>query len=158
VSKPGDADHELSRRLSSEQSSLKSADGPTLTLRAEELAVTKEAVETDRLRVSKHTHTRIVAVDEDLLRNTAEIETVPIGRQISEMPSLRHEGETIIIPIVEEVIHVERRLVLKEEIRITQRKITEKFHDDVTLRYQEAVVTRQSGSEVVDNTSAKQSK
>jgi stress response protein YsnF len=75
------------------------------------------------------------------------------------MPSVRHEGETIIVPIVEEVIHTERRLMLKEEVRITRRKITEQLHDRVTLRYQEAVVTRvQSANELVDNASTKETK
>jgi stress response protein YsnF len=73
------------------------------------------------------------------------------------MPSVRHEGETIIVPIVEEILHTERRLIL--EVRITRRKTTEQFHDRVTLRYQEAVVTRvQSASEAVDNASTKESK
>jgi uncharacterized protein (TIGR02271 family) len=121
-------------------------------LLAEELTVEKEAVETGRVRVSKHTHTREVAIDENLLKESAEIETIPIGRQIFEMPVVRHEGETTIIPIVEEVLHTERRLVLKEEVRITRKKTTDQFHDRVTLRYQEVVVTRvQSTSEAVDN-------
>ena len=111
------------------------------------------------MRVGKQTHTREVAVDEDLVKESAEIETIPIGRQIFEMPSVRHEGETIIVPIVEEVIHTERRLMLKEEVRITRKKTTEQFHDRVTLRYQEAVVTRvQSTSEMADDASTKESK
>jgi uncharacterized protein (TIGR02271 family) len=156
VSEPNDGGRELSF---SEHSSTNSTDDPTLTLVAEELTVGKEAVETDRVRVSKQTHTREVAVDESLLRERAEIETIPIGRQISEMPSVRYEGETIVVPIVEEILHTERRLILKEEVRITRRKTTEQFHDRVTLRYQEAVVTRvQSASEAVDNASTKESK
>jgi stress response protein YsnF len=100
-----------------------------------------------------------VAVDESLLKESAEIETIPIGRRIFEMPSIRHEGETIVVPIVEEILHTERRLILKEEVRITRLKTTEQFHDSVTLRYQEAVVTRvQSASEAVDNASTKESK
>jgi uncharacterized protein (TIGR02271 family) len=112
------------------------------------------------VRVSKQTHTREVAVDESLLRESAEIETIPIGRQIFEMPSVRQEGETIVVPIVEEILHTERRLILKEEVRITKRKATEQFHDRVTLRYQEAVVTRmqKNASEAVDNPSTKESK
>jgi uncharacterized protein (TIGR02271 family) len=135
------------------------SDDPKLTLAAEELTVTKEAVETGRVHVSKQTHTREVAVDEDLVKESADIETIPIGRQIFEMPSVRHEGETVIVPIVEEVLHTERRLILKEEVRITRRKTTEKFHDRVMLRYQEAVVTRvPSTSEAVDDASSEESK
>lgn len=156
MSDPNDGERELSF---SELSSANSTDDAKLTLLAEELTVGKEAVETGRVRVSKQTHTREVAVDEALLRESAEIETIPIGRQIFEMPSVRHEGETIIVPIVEEILHTERRLILKEEVRITRRKTTEQFHDRVTLRYQEAVVTRvQSASEAVDNASTKESK
>jgi uncharacterized protein (TIGR02271 family) len=159
VSDPNDEGRELSLSARSESLSASSTEDPKLTLLAEEFAVGKEAVETGRVRVSKQTHTREVAVDEDLLKESAEIETIPIGRQIYEMPSVRHEGETIVVPIVEEILHTERRLILKEEVRITRQKTTEQFHDVVTLRYQEAVVTRvQSASEAVDNTSAKESK
>jgi uncharacterized protein (TIGR02271 family) len=159
VSEPNDAGRELSLSARSERLPANSTEDPKLTLLAEELTVGKEAVETGRVRVSKQTHTREVAVDEDLLRESAEVETIPIGRQISEMPSIRHEGETIVVPIVEEILHTERRLILKEEVRITKRKTTEQFHDRVTLRYQEAVVTRvPSTSEAVDNASTKESK
>jgi uncharacterized protein (TIGR02271 family) len=156
VSEPNDGGRE---RSFSEHSSANSTDDLKLTLLAEELAVDKQTVETGRVHVSKHTHTREVAIDEDLLTESAEIETVPIGRQIFEMPMVRHEGETTIVPIVEEVLYTERRLFLKEEVRITRKKTTEQFHDRVTLRHQEAVVTRvQSASEAVDSASTKDSK
>ena len=123
-----------------------SVDDVKLTLAAEELVVEKGAIETGRLRVTKQTHTREAVVDETLLSERAEIETIPIGRQVLEMPLIRQEGETTIIPIVEEVLHTERRLILKEEIRITRRRTTEEFHDRVTLRYQEAVISRVQGA------------
>jgi uncharacterized protein (TIGR02271 family) len=156
VSDPNDGGRE---RSFSEHSSANSTDDLKFTLLAEQLAVDKQTVETGRVRVSKHTHTREVAIDEELLTESAEIETIPIGRQIFEMPMVRHEGETTIVPIVEEVLHTERRLFLKEEVRITRKKTTDQFHDRVTLRYQEAVVTRvQSTSEAVDNQSTNERK
>jgi uncharacterized protein (TIGR02271 family) len=156
VRDPNDGGRE---RSFSEHSSDDSSDNLKLTLLAEELTVGKEALETGRVRISKHTHTREVAIDEDLLKESAEIETIPIGRQLFEMPMVRQEGETTIIPIVEEVLHTERRLFLKEEVRITRKKTTDQFHDRVTLRYQEAVVTRvQSTSEALDNPSTNEPK
>jgi stress response protein YsnF len=107
------------------------------------------------LRVSKQTHTREAFVDETLVSEQAEVETIPVGRQVFEMPTVRQEGETTIIPIVEEVLHTERRLMLKEEVRITRRRKTEQFQGRVPLRYQEAVITRvQSATEPVDPASA----
>ena len=122
-----------------------SADDAKLTLLAEELSVGKETVETGRLRVSKETRTRDANIDATLFHEHAEVERLPIGRQIFEMPSIRQEGETTIIPVVEEVVHIERRLVLKEEVRITRRRTSERFQDRVTLRYQEAIIFRVQG-------------
>ena len=159
MDEPTDGGRERSLSARSELLSVNPTEDPKLSLFAEELTVGKESAETGRVRVSKQTLTREVAVDEDLLKESAEVEIIPIGRQIFETPAVRHEGETLVLPIVEEVIHIERRLILKEEIRITRRKTTEQFHDRVTLRYQEAVVTRvQSASEAVDNASTKESR
>jgi uncharacterized protein (TIGR02271 family) len=157
VGEPNDGGRKLSPAAESKQSSTDSTDDPKLTLLAEEIEVQKEAVETGRLRVSKQTRTREALVDEILVSEQAEVETIPIGRQIFEMPSVRQEGETTIIPIVEEVLHTERRLMLKEEVKITRRRKTEQFHDSVPLRYQEAVITRvQSATEPADPASAKE--
>ena len=44
--------------------------------------------------------------------------------------------------IVEEVLVVERRLLLKEEVHVRRVRSTERHQESVTLRHQEAVVTR----------------
>jgi hypothetical protein len=44
------------------------------------------------------------AVDADLMREDAVIETVPRGHRVFVMPVTRVEGDTTIIPIVEEVL------------------------------------------------------
>ena len=125
-----------------------------LALFAEELSVGKEAVETGRLHVSKQTRTREANVDEELTHEDATVETVPKGHRIFAMPVTRVEGDTTIIPVVEEVLYTEKRLILKEEICVTRRRTTEQFHDTVTLRHQEAVVTRvQSATEKADTVS-----
>jgi len=113
-----------------------------LRLLAEELSVTKETLEAGRVRISTTTHEREALIDEDLARERVEIETVPIGRRIDAVPEMRQERDTTIIPIVEEVLVVERRLMLKEEIRIKRVRTTERHQEKVMLRHQEAVVTR----------------
>jgi len=120
-------------------------DGATLQLASEELSVSKETIETGRVRVATRTREREALIDEDLARETVEIETVPIGLRIDAMPMARQEGDTTIIPIVEEILVVERRLFLKEEVRIRRVRTTERHKETVMLRYQEAVVTRHPG-------------
>ena len=114
----------------------------TLRLAAEELSVAKEKVETGRVRISTRTHEREALVDENLARERIEIETVPVGLRIDAVPEVRQEGDTTIIPVVEEVLVVERQLMLKEEIRIKRVRTTERHQEKVMLRHQEAVVTR----------------
>jgi uncharacterized protein (TIGR02271 family) len=117
-------------------------DDATLRLLAEELTVAKEKVETGRVRISTRTHEREAVVDENLARERIEIETVPVGMRIDAVPEMRQEGNTTIVPVVEEVLVVERRLMLKEEIRIKRVRTTERHQEKVMLRHQEAVVTR----------------
>ena len=113
-----------------------------LPLLAEELAVSKQVVETGRVRVARVTRRREQLINELLARETAEIERTPIGRQVDAMPAVREEGDSIVVPIVEEVLVVERRLFLKEEVRIRRVRSTERHQETVTLRHHEAVVTR----------------
>jgi len=113
-----------------------------LPLLAEEIAVSKQVVETGRVQVARVTHEREQLIDELLAHETVEIERTPIGRQVDVMPVVREEGDAIVVPIVEEVLVVERRLFLKEEVRIRRVRSTERHQETVTLRHHEAVVTR----------------
>ena len=111
-------------------------------LLAEEVSVGKRVVETGRVQVTRVTHEREQLIDELLAHETVEIDRTPIGRQIDAMPAVRDDGDTIVIPIVEEVLVIERRLLLKEEVRVRRVRSTERHQESVTLRYHEAVVTR----------------
>jgi uncharacterized protein (TIGR02271 family) len=116
-----------------------------LQLFAEELSVAKETVETGRVRISTHTLEREALVDEDLAHEQVEIETIPVNLQIDAVPEVHQEGDTTIVPVVEEKLVVKRRLMLKEEVRIRRVRSTERHQETVKLRYQDAVVTRQNG-------------
>jgi uncharacterized protein (TIGR02271 family) len=108
----------------------------------ESLSVAKRVVDTARVRVSRVTHNYQQQVDELLQHEKVEVERIPIDRPIEAMPSVRQEGDITIIPVVEEVVKIERSLVLKEEVHIRRLKTTERFQETVTLRRQEAVISR----------------
>jgi uncharacterized protein (TIGR02271 family) len=113
-----------------------------IPLLAEEITVSKQTVETGRVQVSRITHEREQLIDELLEQDLVEIDRIPINRKIDTMPSVREEGDTVVIPIVEEMLVIERRLLLKEEVRVRRVRSTERHRESVTLRYHEAVVTR----------------
>jgi uncharacterized protein (TIGR02271 family) len=94
------------------------------------------------VEVSTVTHQCDELVDEMLARENVEIERTPIGKRIDVMPSIREDGDMIIVPVVEEVLIIERQLILKEEVCIRKAHSTERYQKRVTLRKQEAVVRR----------------
>jgi stress response protein YsnF len=55
---------------------------------------------------------------------------------------VRHVGNTMIISLLEEVLVVEKRLMLKEELHITKGEVETYKPQRVTLRTEEAVVER----------------
>lgn len=114
----------------------------TLPLHAEEAAVSRRRVATAVVRVATVTHTREQRIDEQLTHERVEIERVPIGRYVEAVPPVKEEGDLTILPVVEEVVVVERRLLLREEVRIRRVRTTERHVETVQLREQDAVVTR----------------
>ncbi|HXP10733.1 MAG TPA: YsnF/AvaK domain-containing protein [Acidobacteriaceae bacterium] len=108
----------------------------------ERLAVTRQVMPTARVQVSRVTHSHEELVDELLSREKVEVERVAIDQLVKTMPPVREEGDYLIIPVVEEVLKIERVLVLKEEVRIRRVQHTERYQERVTLRRQQAVVNR----------------
>ncbi len=113
-----------------------------LPLHKEEIAISRRRVETANVQVSTVTHNREAQVDEELTHERVEVERVPINRDVETVPPVREDGDTTIIPVVEEVVVVQRRLVLKEEVHVRRVRMTTRHQETVTLREQEAVITR----------------
>ena len=119
-------------------------DRAALPLVEEALRVGKRVVETGRVRVSVATETEERLVLATLRTERAEVERVPIGRELAEgeeAPATRQDG-TVVVPVLEEVLVVERRLVLREEIRLRLVAAEEAVEQPVTLRRQRAEVER----------------
>ena len=114
-----------------------------LPLSEEFVSVDKKTVVRANVRMSTITRERLVPVEQELLREEVEIERVPIGRPIDAVPEPRHEGDVLIIPVVEEELVVTKRLVLREELRIHKRTTSRTERLTIPIRAQEAVVDRE---------------
>ena len=115
-----------------------------LRLHEETAQISKELRESGTVSVSTRTLTRNELVSQDLTHTHVEVTTVPIGRAVDAIPAVREEGDVTIFPVMEEVLVLERRLMLKEEIHVRKVRTVERHQETVTLRYQEAVVSRSS--------------
>ncbi len=114
-------------------------DTVVIPLIAEELRVSKSAVVTGGIRLTKRISEREETVDKPLLQEKVSVERVAIGTVVSEAPQARQEGDTLIVPVLEEVLVVEKRLLLKEEVRITRTRTQVHQPQSVTLRTEEAI-------------------
>ena len=108
----------------------------------EVLHLGKRTMETGRVRVSLTTETVEETLRETLRNRHAEVEHMPIGREVSQVPVTRQEGNTIIVPVVEEVLVVTKKLVLKEEIHLRFVDSEESVEQPAERRVQRATVER----------------
>ena len=108
----------------------------------ERLSVDVRPVEKGRVRVDVKVRTDEHVVEQDLERQEVTVERVPIDRVVEVKPEIRHEGDTMIVPLVEEVLVVEKRLILREELHIRQSTTRRTERIPVTLRSEGAVITR----------------
>ena len=119
-----------------------------IPLVAEQLAIARRLVETGRVRVHLSTATEDALVRETLRGERMEVERVALGHEVASAPAVREEedGAVLVVPVLEEILVVERRLVLKEELRIRRIATTETVEETIPLRRQMASVERLPGT------------
>lgn len=116
----------------------------TIPVVEERLQLGVREIETGRLRVRKEIVSESETVPVRLLDRNYRIDRVPVNAVVSDMPVPRQEGETWVIPVVEETWVLQKRLVLTEEIRI-ESIVSERIEDvPVVLRKEKVSVERES--------------
>lgn len=97
----------------------------------ERLDVHVDVVETGRVRATRRVESREETVDVPTWRETVQIEHIEINEYVNEVQPIRQEGGVTIVPVYEEVLVVEKRLLLKEEVRFTLQR--QETHDPQTV-------------------------
>ncbi|HEX7646309.1 MAG TPA: YsnF/AvaK domain-containing protein [Noviherbaspirillum sp.] len=114
----------------------------------ERLQVGKRLVDTGRgLRIRKTVGERERVIDEPLMRDELAVEHVPVGQIVpgDAPPQMRYEGDTLVVPVLEEVLVVQKQLLLKEEVRITRHRHEVREPQRVALRSEHVEVERFEG-------------
>lgn len=121
-------------------------DEQVLPLVAETARVERAVRETGRLRVTLRTDTLPETVEETLRSSRVMVERVPVGRTLAAgepVPQPREAPDgTWIIPVLEEALVIERRLVLREEVHVRREDTAETLREVVEIRRQRAEVER----------------
>jgi stress response protein YsnF len=102
----------------------------------EALQLSKRTKDTGKgVRLHKTVSEELWRIDDTLLQQTLDIEHVPVNAWVVGDPPVQHyEGQTLVVPVLEEVLVVEKRLRLKEEIRVTAKSSQQPVSERVVLR------------------------
>ena len=106
----------------------------------ERLVPSKRIVDQGELRIHRHVEEVEEVVREPVTRDDLIVERVAVNRPLEAPAEARYEDDWLIIPIMEEVLVVQKRLMLKEEIRVRKRQVTEAQEVRATVRRQRAEI------------------
>ncbi len=110
---------------------------------AEELEVETARVARGAVRLHKRVETSKQTVDTPLVREDVIVERVVVNRPVEGAPpESREEDGVLVIPVLEEIVVIEKRLILREEIRISRRRTMTSSPQVVTLRREVVDVER----------------
>ena len=110
----------------------------------EEFAVVhREMVESGKVRLSKTVHEHEEALNLTLQHEEVQVERIPLNQFVADnspAPAVRYEGDTLVVPVVREVMV--KRLLLVEELRVTKHQVQTQETQRVTLRQEQIQVDR----------------
>lgn len=127
-------------RVQAHESNLNS--GEIIPIIEEKAVVDKRIVETGKVLISKRVSEHEEIIDEPLLHEKVSVERVAVNQFVEEHPGIRHQGETMIIPVVEERLVISKRLFLVEELHVKKQVIETHQPQQVTLLKTEVDVKR----------------
>ncbi len=112
----------------------------------ETISVSKREVVTGHVTVTTRTEVRDELAEIALNRHRVDVTRVAVGRIVEGQPMVRTEGDTTIVPVVEERYVVVKQIYLKEELHIRHIVEREVVTAPVQLRRQHAVVERRDAN------------
>lgn len=117
----------------------------------ERLNIGVKQVETGVVQVHKKIISQEVSQDIAVSHDEVEIERIPVNQYVEAAPAIRYEGDTTIISVVKEVLVVEKRLIVIEELHLTKKQIISTTTVKETLRKEEVEINRTSLNSTLPN-------
>lgn len=107
----------------------------------EDVEISKRVVDTGRgVRVTRSVTERDEEVREHLWHEELDVQRIPVDRVVAEAPLSRYEGDVLVVPVLEEILVIEKRYRIKEELRITRVRKQQEYRESVPLRAEDVHV------------------
>jgi uncharacterized protein (TIGR02271 family) len=108
----------------------------------EQAIVDKQVIEKARVRVTKNAKEEKENIDIDVAHEEVEVTKIPVNKYVDTAPEVRFEGNTTIIPVLKEVLVVEKKILLVEEVHITKHTVNNRKQETISLLKEEVTVER----------------
>ena len=125
--------------------------GMVIPVIQEQITFDKQVIESGKVRISKRIVEHEELVDVPLFREEVDIEHVPINQFVETQPQVRQEGNTMIIPVVQEQVFYQKRLLLVEELHVKKQIVEEHKPQQITLLKEEVNITRSTENDSLNN-------
>ncbi len=113
-----------------------------ISLIEERLNIGIRQVETGTVQLHKKIVSEEVTQEVPVIHEEIQVERKAVNQYVEAVPAVRYEGDTTIISVVKEVLVVEKRLMLVEELHIVKNQITSAAIVKETLRKEEIEISR----------------
>src|SRR6185312_10456377 len=120
--------------------------GLVIPVIAEELHPDVAPVQTGGVRITKRVDGHEEVLEQELRKGRVEVKRVRTDRVVDGPQEPRRAGNTLIVPVVSEVLHVEKQWVVTEEIHVTQLEERETVQQKVHVNQEHARVERLDAS------------
>jgi stress response protein YsnF len=128
-----------------EDGSRKPEEEQTLPVIEERLEIQRRRREAGTVRVRIVPKSERHRIDEEVIHDEVDVTRVPVERWVDAPERERYEDGKIIVPVHRELMVVERRLQVFEEIHIAPKRRHERKQEDIVLHYEEVVIEREEG-------------
>jgi uncharacterized protein (TIGR02271 family) len=112
----------------------------------ERARIEKRVVERNRVRIRTAMTESQQVLSDALRREQVDIRRVAVNQEVDAIPSVREQGDVVIIPIVEERVVLVKHLVLVEELHVQRKVVHEQVEVPVNLRSTEVFVESQNSA------------
>lgn len=123
----------------------------TLKLREEQLDVSKETVQSGEVEVHKEVVEDQKTVNIPVTREEVYVERRDVNEATTGVDSTIDDEETIRVPIMEEKVEVTKKPVVKEELVVGKRKVTDTEQVVENVRREEAHLDRDGNGSVTES-------
>jgi uncharacterized protein (TIGR02271 family) len=121
-----------------DQHSFENSEVKTIPVITEDAIIDRKVVEKGGIVIEKKVTGEEILLDIPLTSEEIRLERVPVNKYLDSRPENRYEGDTLIIPVIKEVMV--KRLLLVEEIHITKEVHRINKQENITLKKEEITI------------------